>query len=190
MKFDLRKKEGLKIHMNRFFGHLRVVTKHKWQVFKNCCRLGMPIRGILHDTSKFSPIEFFNSVKYFSDGKRSPTVGERIKKGYSAAWLHHKGRNKHHFEYWTELNWRGTDLYKCRMPLKYVKEMFCDRVAATKTYLKDKYTQRAPLEYYWAKGDGCFMHENTARMIEKMLLLLAIYGEKEAFALVRKIKKY
>ena len=76
------------------------------------------------------------------------------------------------------------------MPEKFVAEMFCDRVAATKTYLKEDYTSRAPLEYYWAKGDGQFMHETTALMIEKMLAYLAIYEEKEAFSLIRKIKDY
>ena len=82
--------------MNRFFGHLKTVLHHKKLVFIYCVKAGIPLRGILHDLSKFSFTEFFGSVKYFSDGKRSPTVAERNDKGYSAVWLHHKGRNKHH----------------------------------------------------------------------------------------------
>lgn len=176
--------------MNKFCGHLRTILKHKKTVFVLCSRLGMPLRGLLHDTSKFSPVEFFNGVKYFTDGKRSPTVAERLAKGYSAAWLHHKGRNKHHFEYWTELNWNKETVYLCPMPLKYVKEMFCDRVAATKTYLKSAYTDFSPLEYYWAKGDERYMHPQTSSTLEKMLFLLAVYGEKQALPMIKNIKSF
>ena len=174
--------------MNRFFGHLKTVLHHKRLVFHYACKAGIPWQGFFHDTSKFSPVEFFPGVKYFTDGTRSPNVAERIDKGYSSAWLHHKGRNKHHFEYWTELNYAGKDVFVCPMPLRYVKEMFCDRVAATKTYLKDNYTDRSPLEYYLRKNERAFMHEQTYTLLEKLLVMLAEKGEKETFSYLKKLR--
>ena len=51
--------------MNKFFGHLKTVLTHKWWVFKYACKLGIPWQGFMHDMSKFSPTEFFESVKYY-----------------------------------------------------------------------------------------------------------------------------
>ena len=81
--------------------HLILITKHKWVVFKLCCKVGIPWRGLVHDLSKYSPTEFFESIKYYT-GTHSPITGEKQDKGYSEAWLHHKGRNKHHSEYWID----------------------------------------------------------------------------------------
>ena len=39
-------------------------------------------------------------------GDRSPNNAERGEKGYSSAWLHHKGRNRHHYEYWIDYSTR------------------------------------------------------------------------------------
>ena len=174
--------------MNKFFGHLRTVLHHKKLVFIHSVKAGISLRGFFHDTSKFSPTEFINGVKYFTDGHHSPTVEERLKKGYSAAWLHHKGRNKHHFEYWTELNWHGNVFKAYEMPLKYVKEMFCDRLAATKTYLKEHYTDFAPLEYYLARDEQRLLHEKTASILGNALIILAQSGEKAAFDYLKKLK--
>ena len=174
--------------MKKLVGHLKTVLHHKKLVFIFCVKAGIPLRGFLHDLSKFSPTEFIGSVRYYSDGKRSPTVAERRDKGYSAVWLHHKGRNKHHFEYWIEFNWNGQPTYVCPMPLVYVKEMFCDRLAATKTYLKDRYTDRAPLEYYIAKNERAFMHEKTAEILERALLTLAESGENAALSYLKSLK--
>ena len=173
--------------MNRFFGHLKTVLHHKKLVFIYCVKAGIPLRGILHDLSKFSFTEFFGSVKYFSDGKRSPTVAERNDKGYSAVWLHHKGRNKHHFEYWIEFNWKGNFIYVSPMPLVYVKEMFCDRLAATKTYLKNSYSDRAALEYYFSKNEYRYIHPDTAVILEKALFILAVNGENAALSFLKSL---
>ena len=83
--------------MNKFFGHLKTVCKHKYYVFKYCCKAGIPVEGIFHDMSKFSPIEFWESVKYYQ-GNRSPIDACKEENGWSACWLHHKGRNKHHYQ--------------------------------------------------------------------------------------------
>ena len=100
-----------------------------------------------HDLSKYSPEEFLKGCKYYQ-GTRSPHEAEREEYGFSYGWMHHKGRNKHHFEYWTDYDLRTKLMTPVKMPLKYVKEMFCDRVAASKIYMKDKYDDGAPLAYF------------------------------------------
>ena len=139
----------------------------------------------MHDMSKFSPVEFFNGVANYTDGKKSPNDKEKEKRGYSLAWLHHKGKNKHHFEYWTELNCKGVFLTAYKMPLKYLKEMICDRVAATKTYRKKDYTDSAALEYFVNRQDEKFMHEDTKNMVYTILTMLKEKGEKETFSYIK-----
>ena len=128
-----------------FFGHLGVVIRHKHRVFVNCIRCGIPFRGLVHDLSKFSPTEFFESVRYFN-GKRSPIGICRRETGMSYAWLHHKGRNKHHIEYWLDPECEVTPA----MPYKYAVECICDKLAATRTYLGRDYTDDKPL-WHWKK---------------------------------------
>ncbi|MCR4662167.1 MAG: DUF5662 family protein [Clostridia bacterium] len=176
--------------MNRFIGHLKTVLHHKKEVFKICKKLGIFWQGLVHDTSKFSYAEFSKGVKYFTDGHQSPNNGEKKEKGYSSSWLHHKGRNKHHFEYWIEFGAFETNYIKpAKMPLKYVKEMLADRIAATKTYLKNDYTETSPLEYYLSKDESVFMHPDTSKLLEKCLMFIAIYGEDYTFNYLKSLKE-
>lgn len=127
--------------------HLKTITTHKWYVFKACCRAGIVWQGITHDLSKYSPIEFFNNIKYYEEGISPVDVAKRTV-GYSAAWMHHRGRNPHHYEYWVDnLDNGGTALL---MPYKYALEMVCDYIGAGKAYSKEKWTQNTPLDY-WVK---------------------------------------
>lgn len=87
--------------MNKLFGHLKTVTTHRRLVRRLCFKCGLIRQGLTHDLSKLSAAEFWRGVKYYQ-GNRSPQTRERELFGYSAAWLHHKGRNKHHYEYWTD----------------------------------------------------------------------------------------
>ena len=89
--------------LKNIFKHIKLVLKHKWIVFKLCCKVGIPWRGFMHDWSKFSIEEFWESIKYY-DGHKSPIVVCKKENGYSKAWLHHKGRNKHHPEYWIDMS--------------------------------------------------------------------------------------
>ena len=82
-------------------GHFRTITRHKLTVMDLCFKVGLIRQGLLHDLSKYSPEEFLSGVRYYQ-GTRSPNAAEKEIVGYSAAWLHHKGRNKHHFEYWMD----------------------------------------------------------------------------------------
>ena len=124
--------------------HFNLVNKHRFKVFKLCCKAGIPFRGLVHDLSKYSPIEFFESVKYY-EGSYSPISNCKKENGYSKAWLHHKGRNKHHYEYWYDYNAPEETPV---IPYKYTVEMICDSLAAGMTYQKEKWTNEYQLGYY------------------------------------------
>ena len=175
-------------HFINIFRHFYTITKHRHAVIRNCFYAGIFWQGLLHDLSKYSFAEFSVGAKYYQ-GYRSPNEGERDAYGYSKAWMHHKGRNKHHFEYWTDYNRETKTLSPVPMPTRYVIEMFCDRIAASKIYMKDKYTDSSPLEYFQQRKDHREIHPDTVVLLETMLKLLAEKGEKEAFAYVRSLKK-
>ena len=174
--------------LQRFAGHLKTVITHKHYVFIHCVKAGIPWQGIVHDMSKFSPAEFIPGVRFFQ-GDKSPNVGEREAFGYSLAWMHHKGRNKHHFEYWNDLNIELKRYAPVKMPEKYLIEMFCDRVAASKVYGKDKYNDAYALGYFNRRKEHPEMHPETERMIRKLLTMLAEEGEEKTFAYIRSLKK-
>ena len=133
--------------MRNFFGHLNTIMRHRRKVILHCAKAGILYRGLLHDLSKYSPTEFIPGVRHFI-GTRSPNEGERTLKGYSEAWMHHKGRNRHHFEYWTDYNPETKVVSPVKMPVVFVKEMFCDRVAASKVYQGKNYTDEHPYKYF------------------------------------------
>lgn len=174
--------------MNRFLNHLKTVNTHRSLVMKGCFKIGLYKQGILHDLSKYSPSEFLVGVKYFQ-GFQSPNNAEREAKGYSSAWLHHKGRNKHHYEYWVDYSSENPDgrITPISMPNKYIAEMFIDRVAASKVYKKEAYTNNSPLEYYNIGKDRIVIHPVTRRKLEFLLNMLSQYGEERTFKYIKKV---
>ena len=172
-----------------FFKHFHTVNKHRFKVFIHCAKAGIFFQGLVHDLSKYHPIEFLVGVKYYQ-GTRSPNDAEREEKGMSTAWIHHKGRNKHHFEYWNDLDMKDHVYKSVKMPIKYVKEMFCDRIAACKIYLKKSYTDSSALDYFIKKRAKDLMHPETAKLLEEWLRFLSINGEKQTFKMIRKEKNY
>ena len=174
--------------MNKLIGHFRTITKHRHAVIRNCRRAGILWQGLRHDLSKYSPTEFIPGVKYYV-GTRSPNELERMDKGYSAAWLHHKGRNRHHFEYWSDYNPVERRVGPVKMPLRYVIEMVCDRMAASKIYLGDKYTDASALEYFVHGKSHRVIHPETSDLCERLLTMLADEGEEKTFAYRRRLLK-
>lgn len=169
----------------KWFSHLKTINHHKWLVMKHCFQCGLYKQGLLHDLSKYSWTEFSVGVKYYQ-GNRSPNNAEREAKGYTSAWLHHKGRNKHHLEYWIDYSLNPEEgLAGMEMPVNYVVEMFCDRIAACKNYNPDTYTEDAPLAYYERGKNKYPMHPNTRALLEKLLHMLAEEGEAKTFAYIR-----
>ncbi len=171
--------------LKNFFGHLHTVGRHRRLVRKYCFRLGLYRQGLMHDLSKYSPMEFIAGVKYYT-GKKSPNAGERDKYGYSPAWIHHKGRNRHHFEYWTDYSGPDKEMVGVPMPTKYFCEMLCDRVAASRIYNGDSYTDAMPLEYFYRSKEYRLMHPTTYDKLEKLLKMLKDEGEDKTFEYVKK----
>ena len=172
--------------MMKAWQHFKTITTHKMWVMRYCFKIGLYWQGLTHDLSKYSPTEFLVGMKYYQ-GDRSPNNAEREDTGMSKSWMHHKGRNKHHFEYWIDYDVDGnsTILAGMKMPVKYVAEMFCDRVAASRIYNKDKYKDSDPLDYY-IKGLGHYiMHPETDALLHNLLKMLADKGEEYTFAYIK-----
>lgn len=127
--------------------HLKVVLTHKYYVAKYCFKAGLYWQGIVHDLSKLSPEEFMESVRYFH-GTISPITISKEKNGWSKAWMHHKGRNKHHYEYWQDEFDAGTK--HLDMPFRYVLELLCDYLGAGHAYNGKDFTLQG--ELMWWKG--------------------------------------
>ena len=154
--------------------HIILVSKHKWYVFVYCTKLGMPFRGLKHDMSKFSPVEFWESIKYYN-GTKSPIVISRQENGYSKAWLHHKGRNKHHAEYWVDIKApQKTPI----IPYKYVAEMICDKLAACKVYNGKNWTKSSELEYWNKEKKITQLNKHVEEMLTEVFEQVAEKGIK------------
>ncbi|MDO4182949.1 MAG: DUF5662 family protein [Coriobacteriia bacterium] len=168
-------------------GHFCTITQHKLLVMRLCWKVGLYKQALLHDLSKYAPAEFMTGARYWQ-GDRSPNAVEREREGVSGAWLHHKGRNKHHYEYWIDIVGKGNHAMEGKpMPVRYVVEMFCDRVAACKVYLGENYTCRSALEYYQRENSDVpiLLHPEARALLEGMLDMLAEAGEERTFAAIK-----
>ncbi|MGN0321626.1 MAG: DUF5662 family protein [Oliverpabstia sp.] len=168
------------------WGHFKTITSHKLLVMKYCFRIGLYRQGLLHDMSKYAPTEFLKGARYYQ-GTRSPNNAEREATGLSVSWLHHKGRNKHHFEYWVDYGIGAEHvLAGMPMPRKYIAEMIMDRISASRIYHPDNYTDASPLEYYEKGKDRLwFIHEDTKAQLEYLLRMLAVKGEAYTLHYIR-----
>ena len=164
--------------------HLHTVNRHRRLVRRYCLKLGLVWQGLTHDLSKYSPVEFWRGCKYYQ-GWRSPNDQERLENGVSLAWLHHKGRNKHHLEYWIDYSTTKAGLTGMKIPLRYVCEMVCDRVAASQIYLGDRYTDASPWEYYERSRDHYLLHPETRALLEKLLQMVRDLGQERTFAYMK-----
>ncbi len=173
----------------RAWRHFRTITKHRHTVIYYCARAGILWQGLGHDLSKYTPTEFLSGVKYYQ-GFRSPNEAEREDLGYSRAWMHHKGRNRHHFEFWTDYDpsLRGK-IRTIEMPYRYVVEMLCDRLAASRIYNGKNYSKDAPLKYFLPAKPRRMIHPATSDCIENLLRMVAEKGEDEVLLYVKQTVK-
>lgn len=169
-------------------GHFTTITKHRHTVIRHAAKAGILWQGLRHDLSKYSPTEFIQGVFNYS-GTCSPNEFERRKKGYSEAWLHHKGRNKHHFEYWVDYNPQEKRVLPVKMPIRYVAEMFCDRVAASKIYQGENYTDEFPYEYFVRGKAKREIHQETSDLLEGWLIMLKEKGEEHTLKHIKESLK-
>lgn len=170
--------------MSKLKKHLKTITKHKLLVMKYCFRLGLYKQGMTHDLSKYMPTELLTGARYYQ-GTRSPNACEREAKGYSLAWMHHKGRNRHHYEFWTDYSLETKKMEPMPMPTRFVLEMLADRMAASKVYKGEAYTDSSPLEYYQQASDHMLIHPKTRKQLEFLLRMLARDGEERTFRYIR-----
>ncbi|MFA5307797.1 MAG: DUF5662 family protein [Candidatus Babeliales bacterium] len=170
--------------MNKCLKHFKTISAHKWYVMKACFKSGLYWQGILHDLSKYSITEFFSSAKYFQ-GDKSPVNAEKIEKGYSLAWQHHKGCNKHHWQYWTDFE--NGELIVIEMPPKYLAEMLCDWVGAGKAYNKGNWTIDAFKSWYQKDKDNMVLHALTRLYVE--LVIDNVRSEEELYSKWISIKR-
>lgn len=168
-------------------GHFKTITTHKLLVMKKCFRVGLYWQGLTHDLSKYSWTEFSVGCKYYQ-GNRSPNNAEREDIGVSTAWLHHKGRNRHHYEHWVDYDPNRGEriLAGAPMPRRYVAEMVMDRISASQVYNGANYNDRMPLEYFERNKEKLwFVHEKTNRQLEYILRILADEGEDAMYDYVK-----
>lgn len=168
--------------------HLITITKHRNMVVRLCFKAGIGFQGLFHDLSKYSITELKAGAKYYT-GKRSPNAFEREEFGYSSAWLHHKGRNKHHFEYWVDYSYKEKTDVPVPMPINYLVESLCDRIAASKVYKGENYTDRSALEYFEKSNDAKRMHPTSAEIMRSWLEMLAKDGEKQTLKHIKGLIK-
>lgn len=161
-----------KITFRKFFGHLKTVLVHKYWVFHYSCKLGIPWRGLKHDMSKFSPVEFWESVRYW-DGKSSPIPRAKADKGYSLAWQHHKGHNTHHYEYWVD--WLDKGGIPIKMPWYDLLELVADWLGAGRAYQGKDFTLEGEYEFILHKFrvEQPKIHKVTQGTIEHLFYLFA-----------------
>ena len=158
--------------MGNRWRHFITISKHKAVVFSECRKCGLFWRGLVHDMSKFSPAEFVSSARYFQ-GNHSPIEAEKAEIGYSKAWMHHKGHNPHHWEYWIDYDEKG-QIIANKIPYKYVIEMVCDWIGAGQVYSGDTWDTDQPLRYYKQVRPGRHFHPATEE-----LLLVFLSGIKD-----------
>lgn len=153
-----------------FINHWNTVAIHRKWVRHYCFKMGLYWQGLTHDLSKYHPTEFLESVKYYQ-GTRSPIDACKDVNGYSMAWFHHRGRNKHHYEYWVD-NFDKGMTYNI-MPYKYFVEQLCDYLGAGRAYMGEKFTYASELTWWQNKRKVCAMHPQQIKMLDAIFERLA-----------------
>lgn len=152
--------------------YLLYVLRHKWYVFLECCKFGIPWRGIVHDLSKFSRAEWFPYVNHFYGPKAKPW---RDKTGYykptntgdpifDLAWLHHANSNDHHWQWWTQVEDDQQSVKVYPMSDGARKEMLADWRGAGKAQGKPDI-----VAWYKANKGRMVLHPETRKWIEAAL---------------------
>ena len=163
--------------MKKYFKYLKQVLLHKKYVFEECRACGILWQGITHDLSKFSKDEFIPYSKYFMEDK------EKNKEVFIKAWMHHKGNNPHHWEYWIDYDENG-NIVANKMPYNYVVEMVCDWIGAGKAYEK-RWNTNSPFEYYNKVRSGRHFHPETEKLVLLFLNCVRFHGLKQFHKLAK-----
>ena len=167
-----------KLTLSKCLKHAHTVLNHKKEVLRLCIIAGIPLQGLVHDLSKFTPVEFIESAAFYQ-GDKTPIRVIKDTKGVCEAWLHHKGCNKHHWDYWVDnLSIGGTPN---KMPYRYALEMACDIIAASKVYNGAKYKRSMPVEYFDGVIVNEHIHTDTVKFVHQVLQNYAKYGDSALY---------
>ena len=130
----------------------------------------------MHDWSKFHPIEFWESVKYYQ-GDKSPIPICKKENGISYAWQHHKGHNPHHYEYWTDnFDGKSTPTYH-KIPYEYLMEMMADWFAAGRTYIGKNFTVQDEITWWKSKRESIAIHPATLEWIDQFMKEIEFFSD-------------
>ena len=155
--------------------HLKKIMTHRRWVRYYCFKAGLYWQGLTHDLSKYSPTEFWESVKYYQ-GTSSPIIACKKDKGYSDAWLHHKGRNKHHLEYWIDFDAKPVVPV---IPYKYAVEKVCDDLSAGMVYNGKNWKQDTQYNYYMLQREKVLVHPKIDNFLTEVFLQVKENGVKQ-----------
>ena len=174
--------------MNKALAHFHTITKHKILVMKECFRGGAVPAGAAPRSFQIQSHRVPGGDADITRGPGGPNNAEREDKGYSSAWLHHKGRNKHHYEYWIDYSLDGKHLLAgyadagpvCGGDVPGTGSLQARSIKAisTKTAI--------PLSIIPNGKAGELMHPETRALLEKLLHMLADKGEEETYRYIKK----
>lgn len=163
-------------NFKNIINHIKTVLTHKYWVGYYCFKAGLYWRGLTHDLSKFSPTEFLESIKYYT-GTHSPIDEAKKVKGYSDAWLHHRGRNTHHYEYYLEFSEAKQEMIPYRMPYEDCVEMLCDFLGAARAYLKEDFSFNKESKWWYEKEKNVIMDLHTKEFISIALASMSVMND-------------
>jgi hypothetical protein len=152
----------------KYYKYLSYVLRHKYFVMRECFKMGLIWRGLIHDLSKLYPDEFFAYVEYFYGGG---TTTDALVISFDLAWLHHQKRNKHHWQWWVlREDDGGTKVLE--MPSEYLVEMVCDWVGAGRAMgyispLEDPYLETR--KWYGTNKSKMQLHDSSRRIVEDLI---------------------
>lgn len=157
------KEKNLDLTLHKVGLQLKTIIVHKHKVFKAMAKAGYPIKGLLHDMSKFSPTEFFELARGQGYGYSPVDVNKEVK-GYCEAWQHHKGHNPHHWEHWVDrLSDGGVGV---KIPFRYMAEMFCDYMGAGQTYQGKDWTPQSAYKYWETLRVKSIFHPESLSLMD------------------------
>jgi len=153
--------------MNKHWLNLKYTLHHKWLVFIECVQMGIPLRGIIHDWTKFLPREWNAYATHFFSGDASSKTDKMAWKiagpEFELAWNHHQKKNDHHWQFWVRLGDDGTVLV---LPMSHAarREMLADwRGAGRARGLPNTW------EWYVKVKDNIQLHPDTRKWLVREL---------------------
>lgn len=151
--------------MRIYISYLIYILRHKWFVFFECLKVGVPLwAAIIHDWQKFTQVEFKTyAINFFGPWKKDDRPQWLVDE-FERAWLHHLHYGPHHWDYW--LTCDDDKKYKAlEMPDRYWREMVADWRGAGQAITGKDDTAK----WYISKRNDIMLHPKTRAQIEHEL---------------------